>query len=151
MFTQSAIESQELELLEQEEKSIHVRKRRAARFKLVLLDKVEDLKQQMAVMEQETQATAQLCKMKTAMASKIENELHRGKEKLQRWSSLCCRLLKEVKPMIQPGDYDILQKDLRLKFVQEKMEVLLVFFCILFIERRLFFIRNWRHHLFSSS
>lgn len=118
------MESEELELLEQEEKGIHVRKRRAHRFKLVLFDKIEDLKQQMAVMEQETQATAQLCKMKAAMASRIENELNRGKEKVQRWSSICCKVLKEVKPILNKDDYDILQRDLRLKFILEKMEVL---------------------------
>ncbi|ODN06319.1 Coiled-coil domain-containing protein 39 [Orchesella cincta] len=115
-------ESQELDILNQEEKAIHVRKSRALRFKSVLIDKIEDLKQKMAVMEQESQATGQLCKMKAAMASKIENELHKQKEKTQRWSTLCCKMLKEIKPMIGGVEYDILQQDLKLRFFNEKLE-----------------------------
>ncbi|CAL8108427.1 unnamed protein product [Orchesella dallaii] len=114
-------ESQELDVLNQEEKAIHVRKSRALRFKIVLVDKIEDLKQKMAVMEQESQATGQLCKMKSAMASKIENELHKQREKTQRWSTLCCKMLKEIKPMIGGAEqYELLKHDLKLRYIDDK-------------------------------
>lgn len=117
----SATESQDLQVLEEEEKAIHVRKNRALHFKDVLFDKIEDLKQQLAVMEQESQATAHRCELKLVMLGKIDSEKKKQQQKVGRWTSLCAKILNEVRNTIQ--DPEIVQKDLCLRFLHEKLDV----------------------------
>ncbi|XP_021957103.2 coiled-coil domain-containing protein 39-like [Folsomia candida] len=118
-------ESEEVKALDRltaQEQEILLRRSRAHKYRALLRDKMSEVEQKIVIAEQEIRATMQFSDMKEALASKLHNELQRQREKVVRWNGICSRVIKEIKPLFPPEQFDLLQNDLKLRFTVSKFE-----------------------------
>lgn len=121
----AAEEVKALDRLTAQEQEILLRRSRAHKYRALLRDKMSEVEQKIVIAEQEIRATMQFSDMKEALASKLHNELQRQREKVVRWNGICSRVIKEIKPLFPPEQFDLLQNDLKLRFTVSKFEVFL--------------------------
>jgi len=112
-----------LEALNDFEKTLMVRRSKAKKIKALLNERLDDLTQQASNRDQTIHSLQQLSEFKTQTAFKTDTELIQQKDKIKRWDFMNNKIIKEVKSKLSSEQMAVLEKDLKLRFTIEKLEV----------------------------